>query len=131
MPEKESIFVIQKHYATTLHFDFRLEIGNVLKSWAIPKTPPTDKGIKRLAILTEDHPLDYADFEGIIPKGNYGAGKVDIWDKGKFTLIENQNNKIIINLKGSKLKGKYCLIKLKDQEKNWILFKCGEEDNNL
>ena len=103
----------------------------MLKSWAIPKTPPTDKGIKRLAILTEDHPLDYADFEGIIPKGNYGAGKVDIRDKGKFTLIENQNNKIIINLKGSKLKGKYCLIKLKDQEKNWILFKCGEEDNNL
>lgn len=131
MPEKKSIFVIQKHYATTLHFDFRLEIGNVLKSWAIPKTPPTDKGIKRLAILTEDHPLDYADFEGIIPKGNYGAGKVDIWDKGKFTLIENQNNKIVINLKGSKLKGKYCLIKLKDQEKNWILFKCSQEDKNL
>jgi len=124
MSEKERIFVIHKHDATRLHYDFRLEIDGTLKSWAIPKTPPTDKGIKRLAILTEDHPLDYADFEGIIPKGSYGAGKVDIWDKGKFTLIENQNNKIIINLKGSKLKGKYCLIKLKDQEKNWILFKC-------
>ena len=127
MPEKESIFVIQKHYTTTLHFDFRLEIGNVLKSWAIPKTPPTDKGIKRLAILTEDHPLDYADFEGNL-KG-YGAGKVDIWDKGKFALIENQNNKIIINLKGSKLK-KILSYKIKDQRKIGFCLSV-VKDNNL
>lgn len=125
MSEKERIYVMHKHDATRLHYDFRLEIDGVLKSWAIPKTPPNIKGVKRLAVYTEDHSLDYANFEGTIPEGNYGAGKVEIWDKGTFTLIENEKDKIVINLNGNRLNGKYCLIKFKDQEKNWMLFKCG------
>lgn len=125
MSEKERIYVIHKHDATRLHYDFRLEIDGALKSWAIPKTPPNIRGVKRLAVSTEDHPLDYADFEGTIPEGNYGAGKVEIWDKGTFALIENVKDKIVINLNGNRLNGKYCFIKFKDQEKNWMLFKCG------
>ncbi len=125
MSENEKIFVIHKHDATRLHYDFRLEIDGTLKSWAIPKIPPTEKGVKRLAVFTEDHPLGYAAFEGTIPEGQYGAGKVEIWDKGTFLLIENENDKIVVNLNGNRLKGRYCLIKLKDQEKNWLFFKCG------
>lgn len=125
MSEKERVYVIHKHDATSLHYDFRIEIDGVLKSWAIPKIPPSEKGVKRLAIFTEDHPLDYSTFEGTIPEGNYGAGKVEIWDKGTFTLVENEGNKIVVNLNGNRLNGKYCLIRFKDQEKNWMLFKCG------
>ncbi len=124
MLENEKIFVIHKHDATRLHYDFRLELDGALKSWAIPKIPPTEKGIKRLAVFTEDHPLEYATFEGTIPEGQYGAGKVEIWDKGTFSLIENEKGKIVITLKGNRLKGRYCLIQLKDQEKNWLFFKC-------
>ncbi|NPV50898.1 MAG: hypothetical protein HPY60_06860 [Candidatus Methanofastidiosum sp.] len=125
MSEDSRIYVIHKHDATRLHYDLRLEIDGVLKSWALPKIPPTEKGIKRLAIFTEDHPLDYATFEGVIPEGNYGSGKVEIWDKGKFSLIENEKDKIVVNIYGNKLKGKYCLIRFKDQDKNWMFFKCG------
>ncbi|MCC7573871.1 MAG: 3'-phosphoesterase [Candidatus Methanofastidiosum sp.] len=124
MAENERIFVIHKHDATRLHYDFRLEINGTLKSWAIPKFPPTERGVKRLAVLTEDHPLEYANFEGIIPEGDYGAGKVEIWDKGTFSFIENEKNKIVINLDGKRLTGRYCLIRFKDQEKNWMIFKC-------
>lgn len=123
MSEKERIYVIHKHDATRLHYDFRLELEGVLKSWAIPKTPPTERGVKRLAVFTEDHPLEYATFEGTIPEGNYGAGKVEIWDKGVFTLLENEKDKVVITLNGNRLKGRYCLIKFKDQEKNWMFFK--------
>ena len=125
MIEKERLFVVHKHEATRLHYDFRIESDGVLKSWAIPKVPPTERGIKRLAVYTEDHPLDYIHFEGTIPDGNYGAGKVEIWDSGKFVLLENLKDKIVIDIKGDILKGKYCLIKFKDQEKNWLFFKCG------
>lgn len=125
MTERERMFVIQKHEATHLHYDFRLEIDGALKSWAIPKIPPTENGVKRLAVYTEDHPLEYANFEGIIPEGNYGAGKVEIWDKGTFILLEKEKDKIVIEIEGNKLKGKYCLIRLKGQEKNWLFFKCG------
>ena len=125
MIEKERLFVVHKHEATRLHYDFRIESDGVLKSWAIPKVPPTEKGIKRLAVYTEDHPLEYIHFEGTIPEGNYGAGKVEIWDSGKFVLLENLKDKIVIDIKGDILKGKYCLIKFKDQEKNWLFFKCG------
>lgn len=121
---KNEIYVIQKHDASHLHYDLRLEMDGVLKSWAIPKDPPKEKGIKRLAIQTEDHPVDYADFEGIIPEGHYGAGTVETWDKGTYELEKREYDEIIIRINGNKLKGRYCLIKFKGQEKNWLFFKC-------
>ena len=117
-------YVIQRHDASKLHFDLRLEIDGVLKSWAIPKEPPTEKGIKRLAIETEDHPVDYAEFEGRIPEGQYGAGEVEIWDSGTFQLEKREEEKIVGKIHGEKLNGKYCLIKFSDEEKNWLFFKC-------
>jgi DNA ligase D-like protein (predicted 3'-phosphoesterase) len=121
---KNNIYVIQKHDASHLHYDLRLEMDGVLKSWAIPKSPPTEKGVKRLAVQTEDHPVDYADFEGAIPEGQYGAGKVETWDKGSYELEGRKDDKIIVKINGDKLKGRYCLIKFKGQEKNWLFFKC-------
>lgn len=114
------IFVIQKHQATHLHYDLRLEMNGVLKSWAIPKEPPTKFGIRRLAIQVNDHDLDYANFEGTIMEG-YGKGFVKIWDKGNYKLIEKTKDKIILEFSGKKLKGKYILLKFKD---NWLFFKC-------
>jgi DNA ligase D-like protein (predicted 3'-phosphoesterase) len=114
-------FVIQKHQATHLHYDFRLEMDNVLKSWAVPKEPPTQPGIRRLAVQVEDHELSYIDFEGAIPEGEYGAGTVEIWDKGTYSL-KNRDDKIIeFTLDGSRLKGNYALINFK--ENNWLLIK--------
>lgn len=104
------IFVIQHHKSRTEHWDFRLEINKVLKSWAITKEPSMDKKIKRLAIRVEDHPLSYAKFQGTIPEGQYGAGTVKIWDKGTYKLIEKTPKKIEFELNGKKLKGKYVLI---------------------
>lgn len=122
--KKTKIYVIQEHNATHLHYDLRLEIDGVLKSWAVPKTPPKKRGVKRLAIQTDDHPVEYANFEGIIPKGNYGAGTVKTWDKGTYKTEKLENNKIVFHIDGEKLKGRYCLIKLKGQNKNWFFFKC-------
>ena len=121
-------FVVQKHSARNLHYDFRLEISGVLKSWAIPKEPPLNPGIKRLAVQTEDHPLGYENFEGIIPEGEYGAGTVEIWDQGIYKQIEISNSKIVMDIFGEKIKGKYCLIKLKkdSDDKNWLFFKLKE-----
>jgi len=124
MKGNNNIYVIQKHDSTQIHYDMRLEMNGVLKSWAIPKTPPTEKGIKRLAIQTEDHPIEYANFEGIIPEGSYGAGSVEIWDKGTYIIEENEEDKLVIYIYGNKLEGRYCLIQLKGQEKNWLFFKC-------
>lgn len=118
-----AIYVIQQHAATHLHYDLRLEMDGVLKSWAIPKEPPKDVGIKRLAIAVEDHDIEYANFEGVIPEGMYGAGTVKIWDKGSYELIERKEDKIVLNINGEKLKGKYCLIKLKKRDQ-WLFFKC-------
>lgn len=117
-----SRFVIQKHAATHLHYDFRLEMDNVLKSWAIPKEPPAEPGVKRLAIEVEDHQLDYINFEGTIPEGGYGAGTVEIWDKGTYTLKHRSNKKIMFTLKGERLKGDYTLLRFRD-DKNWLIFK--------
>ncbi|MCP8312740.1 MAG: hypothetical protein L6N95_04000 [Candidatus Methylarchaceae archaeon HK01B] len=122
--EKKSdgnVYVIQKHQATHLHYDLRLEMDGVLKSWAVPKTPPIEKGVKRLAVQVEDHSIEYADFEGKIPEGQYGAGTVEIWDKGQYILKERDEKKLVFEIKGIKLKGDYCLVRLKGR--NWLFFK--------
>lgn len=116
-----SRFVIQKHKATHLHFDFRLEMEGVLKSWAVPKGLPEGPGIKRLAVAVEDHSLDYINFEGVIPEGYYGAGVVEIWDKGKYELESLEEGKIVFNLAGKRITGRYALIHTKG--KNWLIFK--------
>ena len=115
-------FVVQRHQARNLHYDFRLELDGILKSWAVPKQPPKTKGVKRLAVHVEDHPVDYIDFEGTIPKGQYGAGTVEIWDKGKYKLIERSDKALKFELSGKKLKGEYVLVKFRGG-KNWLLFK--------
>jgi len=123
---KKKIFMIHKHHASHLHWDLRLEINGVLKSWAVPKEPPKAKGIKRLAIEVEDHPLDYADFKGTIPEGNYGAGKVQIWDNGTFELIKKNTKEIEFKLSGKKMKGTFVLIKTNygsKPGKSWLFFK--------
>ena len=131
------IFVIQKHDASHLHYDFRLEVNGVLKSWAIPKGLPESTHDKRLAIETEDHPLEYANFEGDIPKEEYGGGKVEIWDKGTFNNITSKgknkvtaadaikNGHITISLEGEKLSGEFTLLlfKTKKDKKEWLIIK--------
>ncbi|NOQ55666.1 MAG: 3'-phosphoesterase [Nanohaloarchaea archaeon] len=118
------IFVIQEHHARNLHYDLRLEIAGVLKSWAVPKEPPTEAGIKRLAIGTEDHPMSYADFEGSIPEGEYGAGEVRIWDKGKFAPEKITDKEILFRMDGNKMKGEFVLIKTRFGKGNgWLFFK--------
>lgn len=120
--EGGNTYLIHKHAASHLHYDLRLEMDDVLKSWAIPKEPPLDSGVKRLAVQVEDHPLEYATFEGTIPEGEYGAGTVEIWDKGTYDLVDKKENKLIVDLKGQKLKGSYVLVRLRDT-KNWLFFK--------
>ncbi|VVB90211.1 DNA polymerase Ligase (LigD) [uncultured archaeon] len=118
------IFVVHEHDVSHLHYDLRLEIGGVLRSWAVPKEPPEKEGVKRLAIQTEDHPLEYADFEGTIPEGMYGAGTVRIWDKGELILEEEMSDRLLFELKGRRLTGKYALIKTKFKGKDsWLFFK--------
>jgi bifunctional non-homologous end joining protein LigD len=131
------VFVVQRHHASRLHYDFRLEIDGVLKSWAIPKGPSMNPADKRLAMAVEDHPYDYKDFEGTIPAGNYGAGTVYIWDKGTFELMNPNGNNfdkealkemktgdLKIVMKGKKLKGEFALVKMKGREENaWLLIK--------
>ena len=116
------IYLIQKHAATHLHYDLRLEMDGVLKSWAIPKEPPVESGVRRLAVQVEDHPLAYATFEGAIPEGEYGAGTVEIWDRGTFKILDRKEDKFILEIKGEKLRGTYVLVRFKDK-KNWLFFK--------
>ncbi|HVS09163.1 MAG TPA: DNA polymerase ligase N-terminal domain-containing protein, partial [Planctomycetota bacterium] len=121
-------FVVQKHAATRTHFDLRLEHDGVLKSWAVPKGPSYDTGEKRLAVHVEDHPVEYAEFEGIIPKGNYGAGAVIVWDIGHYIPLEPINEgfekgKLLFELRGHKLRGRWTLVKIKKAEKEWLLIK--------
>lgn len=118
----EGIYVVQKHAATHLHFDLRLEMDGVLKSWAVPKELPTSPGVKRLIVQVEDHPLNYANFEGNIPAGEYGAGKVEIWDKGRYKMVDRKENKLVVDINGTRLKGTYVLVRFKS-EKNWLFFK--------
>ena len=134
---KKLIFVVQRHNATRLHYDFRLEMEGVLKSWAVPKGPSLNPADKRLAMMVEDHPVSYATFQGVIPEGNYGAGIVEVWDNGTYELapdnkgsgvegIENGSVKFI--LKGKKINGKFALIKLRKGAPNsWLLVKEKDE----
>jgi bifunctional non-homologous end joining protein LigD len=138
---KELAFVVQRHHASHLHYDFRLELDGVLKSWAVPKGPSMNPEDKRLAMMVEDHPFDYRKFEGIIPNGNYGAGVVMIWDKGTYTSLA-QNHKddvktlraglksgnLKFRLNGEKLRGEFALVKLHGAEENsWLLIKHNDE----
>jgi bifunctional non-homologous end joining protein LigD len=123
-------FVIQKHRATRLHYDFRLEMEGVLRSWAIPKGPSFNPSEKRLAVETEDHPMDYGGFEGVIPKGNYGAGKVIVWDNGTYEMVDPETpekgwakGKFHFVLKGKKLRGEWVLVRGSRDPKQWIFFK--------
>jgi bifunctional non-homologous end joining protein LigD len=122
------LFVVHKHAARQLHFDLRLEMEGVLRSWAVPKGPSFDQNDKRLAVRVEDHPIEYGDFEGIIPKGNYGAGAVIVWDRGEWVPLEDwreglEKGKLLFELKGYKLKGKWTLVKIKKSERDWLLIK--------
>src|SRR5690606_22365094 len=126
-------FIVQKHAATRLHWDFRLEADGVLKSWAVTKGPSPDPDIKRLAVRTEDHPMAYADFEGIIPAGEYGGGSVMLWDRGTWEPVEGKSWKDIdkghlhFTLQGERMKGEWLLIRLKgkpgEKRENWLLRK--------
>jgi len=122
------LFVVQKHAARQLHYDLRLEMDGVLKSWAVPKGPSYDMSDKRLAVHVEDHPLDYADFEGVIPAGSYGAGGVIVWDRGEWVPLEDWREglvkgKLLFELRGMKLHGRWTLVKIKKSEKDWLLIK--------
>jgi DNA ligase D-like protein (predicted 3'-phosphoesterase) len=132
-----NIFVVQQHNATTMHYDFRIQIDGVLKSWAVPKGPSMDPHDKRLAIETEDHPLRYATFEGVIPRGNYGAGAVIVWDKGTYINLKNalsmqesfNQGEITVWLEGDKLTGGFALIHTKlGSGKSWILVKMRDKE---
>jgi DNA ligase D-like protein (predicted 3'-phosphoesterase) len=116
-------FVVQEHQAKRLHWDLRLEMDGVLRSWAVPKSPPVTAGVKRLAIRVEDHPLAYATFEGRIPDGEYGAGTVKIWDEGTYEATKVTEGKIMLVFHGEKLRGPYVMIKTKFTEDSWLLFK--------
>jgi len=127
MPETPTgRFVVQKHAATRLHYDFRLEMDGVLKSWAVPKEPPAEPNVKRLAVEVEDHPVSYIKFEGTIPEGGYGAGTVEIWDNGTYALESRKEDMIVFALHGKRLSGGYVLLRLKGG-KNWLLFKKKQE----
>jgi bifunctional non-homologous end joining protein LigD len=129
-------FFIQRHNATRLHYDFRLEIDGTLKSWAVPKGPSLDPAMKHLAAMVEDHPLDYGDFEGNIPKGNYGAGSVMLWDRGRFELIGEEDGleqiargDLKFRLHGEKLSGTWALVQMKNRGKGneWLIIKKKDE----
>jgi bifunctional non-homologous end joining protein LigD len=137
-----SIFVVHKHAARALHYDLRLELEGVLKSWAVPRGPSLDPSLKRLAVMVEDHPLDYKDFEGVIPEGNYGAGSVIIWDRGFYyhpsARDENESEKLLLDglrkgnmkfvLQGEKLRGEFALVRTGKDGKSWLLLK--KKDRN-
>lgn len=139
--KSELIFVVQRHKASRLHYDFRLELDGVLKSWAVPKGPSMNPKDKRLAMMVEDHPYDYKDFAGVIPEGNYGAGIVEIWDKGTYSDIDDSPKKeaeknlkkglkkgdLKFVLHGKKLKGEFVLVNMKKEDNSWLLIKHRDE----
>lgn len=125
----KNLYVIQKHDASHLHYDFRLEMNGVLKSWAVPKGPSFDPHVKRLAMQVEDHPVEYGSFEGIIPKGEYGGGTVMLWDTGEWIAKDENLEKayrkgnLTFELKGQKLKGEWKLVRMTSTPNGWLLFK--------
>ncbi|HTP41855.1 MAG TPA: DNA polymerase ligase N-terminal domain-containing protein [Nitrospiria bacterium] len=130
MSRRSSRFVVHEHEASHLHFDVRLEIGDSFKSWAVPKGPSMNPAEKRLAVRVDDHPLEYGDFEGIIPEGHYGAGAVVIWDKGTFTPLDDPETglaggRLAFRLQGRRLKGEFALVRMKrgGNGKEWLLVK--------
>ena len=128
VPGPGNLFVVHKHAARNLHFDLRLEMDGVLRSWAVPRGPTYDQAEKRLAVKVEDHPIEYGDFEGVIPAGNYGAGGVIVWDRGEWVPLEPwreglEKGKLLFELKGYKLHGKWTLVKIKKSERDWLLIK--------
>jgi len=132
--KSQARFVVHEHHASHLHWDFRLEMESalgsgevVLKSWAVPKGVAEGFGVKRLAVEVEDHPVDYVNFHGIIPAGNYGAGEVRIWDKGKFDLLRRTNREIEFVLHGKRLTGRYVLLKTGFSKNSWLMFKLKEK----
>jgi DNA ligase D-like protein (predicted 3'-phosphoesterase) len=136
-------FVVQKHAATSLHYDFRLEVDGVLKSWAVPKGPSADPKDKRLAMPTEDHPLDYIDFEGVIPAGEYGGGTVIVWDTGSYMNVSEKKGEAVslgkalrdghakVRLDGAKLKGAYALTRVaRGKSERWLLVKVRDDETD-
>lgn len=135
--KKKLIFTVQRHHASHLHYDFRLELNGTLKSWAVPKGPSLNPEDKRLAMMVEDHPISYATFEGDIPEGNYGAGHVDVWDHGTYEPIDEDGEIITaaaftkalhagnmkFRMRGKKLKGDFALVNMKKDDKSWLLLK--------
>jgi DNA ligase D-like protein (predicted 3'-phosphoesterase) len=123
-PELADIFVIQRHDASRLHWDLRLSMDGVLKSWAVPKEPPAEKGPRRLAVMVDDHDLSYHDFEGVIEEGRYGAGTVEMWDRGTYEMLDRKEEKLVFNLDGDRLRGKYVLLRFKKAGDNaWLFFR--------
>lgn len=122
-------FVVHEHHATHLHYDFRLEMEDVLKSWAVPKGPSMNPKDKRLAIMVDDHALEYGTYEGIIPEGSYGAGAVVIWDKGEFELLRGSisEGRLELVLRGKKLKGLFAMARMSGKKKEWLLMKKRDE----
>lgn len=131
--DRKNLYVIQKHDASHLHYDLRLQVNGVLKSWAVPKGPSLDPNVKRLAVHVEDHPVEYGSFEGTIPEGEYGGGTVMLWDKGQWEIQDADAEKayekgnLTFLLKGKKLKGLWKLIRIKSTPKNWLLIKIKDD----
>jgi len=135
--DRQLIFTVQRHHASRLHYDFRLELQGTLKSWAVPKGPSLNPADKRLAMMVEDHPISYAEFEGTIPEGNYGAGYVTVWDHGTYEPVDKdgkvisaaqfakdlENGSIKFRMKGRKLKGEFALVRMNRDERSWLLIK--------
>jgi DNA ligase D-like protein (predicted 3'-phosphoesterase) len=122
---EQRMYVVQEHHASHLHWDLRLEMNGALRSWAVPMKPPEVVGVRRLAVEVEDHPMEYAFFEGKIPEGEYGAGVVKIWDRGTYDAVKVTENKIVLTIHGERLKGNYCLLRTRfgGAAKNWLFFK--------